>query len=99
MADSLDVAWSQPQGGFTDDRRAGEFSPDGKYLATCDRENTLKLWDVVSRREVASTKSATDWFQSVRCSPDGKWLAAGSRDATIQVWDLAQVVATRRFRW
>jgi WD40 repeat protein len=75
------------------------FSPDGKCLAACDRENTLKVWDVVNRVEVASTKSATDWFQSVKCSPDGKWLAAGNRDATIQVWDLGRVLATRQFRW
>jgi WD40 repeat protein len=75
------------------------FSPDGTNLAACDREKTLKVWDVARRAEAASSKGATDWFRSVTFSRDGRWLAAGNRDATIRVWDFGRVLATCRFRW
>jgi WD40 repeat protein len=64
------------------------FSPDGKVLATADRDGGPKLWSVPTWKEITFYTSASDWFTSVPFSPDGRTLAAGHRDTSIVVWDL-----------
>jgi len=66
------------------------FSPDGKTLATANRDNSLKLWDVVTGNERVSLKGHVGAVECVAFSPDGKTLAAGSDDGTIKLWDVAK---------
>jgi WD40 repeat protein len=68
--------------------RSLAFSPDGKLLATLPGQR-LKLWDVGSRREVATLPSP-EQPTSIAFSPDGKTLATSSVFTnTLTVWDLA----------
>ena len=68
------------------------FSPDGSTLASAGYDDTVKLWDVTTRRNIATLEGHTDWLTSVSFSPDSSTLASGSRDQTVKLWD----VATRR---
>ncbi|MCG5058491.1 MAG: serine/threonine protein kinase [Limnoraphis sp. WC205] len=68
------------------------FSSDGRTLASGSRDNTIKLWDVQTRREIATLTGHSSYVNSVAISPDGRTLASGSRDNTIKLWD----VQTRR---
>ncbi|MFZ1025629.1 MAG: protein kinase [Limnoraphis robusta] len=68
------------------------FSWDSRTLASGSRDNTIKLWDVQSQRQIATLTGHSDWIYSVAFSPDGRTLASGSRDNTIKLWD----VLTRR---
>jgi WD40 repeat protein len=63
------------------------FSPDGKQLAGLSRDNTLKLWEVASGREIRTFTGHTDLVTSVAFSPDGKQLASASVDKTVKLWD------------
>ena len=68
------------------------FSPDGTILVSGSWDNTIKLWDVATRREITTLKGHTNGVHSVAFSPDGTMIASGSQDNTIKLWD----VATRR---
>jgi WD40 repeat protein len=66
------------------------FSPDGKTLVTANRDNSIKLWDVITGNERVSLKEHAGAVGCVVFSPNGKTLAAGSDDRTIKLWDVAK---------
>ena len=65
------------------------FSPDGKTLAFGCGDNTIKLWDVASGKQLPPLIGHSSGVNSVSFSPDGKTLASGSGDSTIKLWDVA----------
>ena len=76
------------------------FSPDGKLLASgsgswsiaqgiLSRDNTVRLWDVATGRELRAMTGHSDQVYSLAFSPDGKLLASGSWDKTVKLWEVA----------
>jgi WD40 repeat protein len=61
--------------GHLDWVRSVAFSPDGRTLASGSFDTTIKLWDVTTRREIATLKGHSWSVKSVAFSPDGKTLA------------------------
>ena len=63
------------------------FSPDGRRIATGgDGHEAIKLWDVATRRELATLESQGSRFNGVRFSPDGNSLLAGNDAGTLHLW-------------
>jgi WD40 repeat protein len=65
---------------------AAAFSPDGRTLATCSTDGTVRLWDLATGKTTA-TMTHGGYVVSVTFSPDGRTLASSSTDRTARLWD------------
>src|SRR4028118_2015710 len=81
------VAAPNTLGGHTKLVNGVSFSPNGKLLATGSFDNTVKLWDTSTGKEIKTLTGHTNSVNAVSFSPNGKLLATGSSDNTVKLWD------------
>ena len=65
------------------------FSPDGQRIVTGSGDQTAKVWEAASGRELLTLKGHTLRSVSVAFSPDGQRIVTGSADQTAKVWEAA----------
>ena len=70
-------------------------SPDGRQLATCGRDQFLRVW-TTSGQLLAEHRAAEDLL-SVTFAPDGKTLAFGDLKGRVVLWDVAAKKPVREF--
>jgi WD40 repeat protein len=63
------------------------FSPDGRRLASCSMDETVRLWDADTGAALHTLEGHSDSVNAVTFSPDGRRLASCSRDETVRLWD------------
>jgi len=63
------------------------FSLDGKRLATTSQDQTAKVWDAESGKELLTLRGHSGPLEGVAFSPDGRRLATASQDLTAKVWE------------
>jgi WD40 repeat protein len=82
------------------------FSPDGRMLASSsgtlaadgvNANNSIKLWDVTSGRELRTLIGHAAWVTAVAFSRDGHLLASASGDQTVKLWEAASGREVRTF--
>ena len=64
------------------------WSPDGKQLASASNDQTVRVWDAGTGKQIHCMGGHIDWVYSVAWSPDGKRLVSESSDHTVRVWDV-----------
>jgi WD40 repeat protein len=68
---------------------AKQVEEHGKILCSGSDDNSVRLWDVHTGREIRTLEGHQDSVMSVAFSPDGKTVASGSSDSTLRLWDIA----------
>jgi serine/threonine protein kinase/WD40 repeat protein len=70
----------------TDTHRTLAASPDGRLLAT-NRGSETEIWDIDTRKQIATLKGHSAVINKIRFSSDNQFLCSAADDRTIRIWN------------
>ena len=73
------------------------YSADGKQVLTASSDNTARIWDAASGKEIRRFEGHGAMVRSAVYSADGKQVLTASSDNTARIWDAASGKEIRRF--
>jgi WD40 repeat protein len=73
------------------------FSSDDRRILTGSHDQTARVWDATSGKELLTLNGHSGWVNSVAFSPDGRRILTGNGDGTVKVWEAAS--AEQVVRW
>jgi WD40 repeat protein/serine/threonine protein kinase len=64
------------------------FNPDGQTLAAAGPENTVKIWDANTGKELRTLAGHDGPVKTLAFQAGGRLLASGSEDRTVRIWEV-----------
>ncbi|MGL5806417.1 MAG: WD40 repeat domain-containing protein, partial [Xenococcaceae cyanobacterium] len=64
------------------------FSPDGELLATGGGDMTIRLWDMVTGKQIQMIEGHTRSVTSIAFGKSSSLLVSGSSDRSVRFWNL-----------
>ena len=64
------------------------YTPDGQILASVGNDSLIKLWDVITGKDLATFGDNVGSITSIAFSPDGSCLAFAGQDSGVRIRDL-----------
>jgi WD40 repeat protein len=81
--------FAPPLEGHTQIINSISFNPKNhNSLASGSRDETVKIWDLASKKAIFTSEKQKDQIRKIVFSPDGKLLAAAIQNGEIKVWDV-----------
>jgi WD40 repeat protein len=65
------------------------FSPDGKYILSGSSDNTVKLWEVSSGRELRTFRGHEEQINTVGFTTDGKYATSIDSSGSVKLWEVS----------
>lgn len=65
------------------------FSPDGRWIASCSADATIKVWDTATGNHIRTMEGHLAGISTISWSPDSETIASGSDDKVIRLWHRA----------
>lgn len=75
--------------------QAMAFSPDSRYLATLDTDNSIKLWDASNGARVITLRQHQHPIQALAFRPDGQTLISRDANQSVLFWNLSTFQSDR----
>ncbi len=63
------------------------YSPDSRRLASAGADQTVRIWDAETGKEIQCLRGHRSEVFSVAYSPDGRYLASAGADCLVKLWD------------
>ncbi len=79
----------EPGIGHTSVQSSAVYSPDQEYILTGGWDQTARLWDVATGRQIRTFSGHEGWVVKANFSPDGKLAVTASMDNTARIWEVA----------
>lgn len=64
------------------------YSPDGKWIASAERDGAVQLWDTKGSRLAVRLQGHLDDVNDLAFSPDSRLLASAGDDQVVRIWEI-----------